>query len=82
LTPCPICRRGEKCSNREKCQGKLLWDLVPATFKVTGISGKGPGNEPLIWLWRSYIRPGKLVLDFEHVFKEPSTGNVEEGKTP
>ena len=63
---------------RKACQGKLLWDLAAATLKVTGMSGKVPGNEPLIWLRQSFIRPGKLVVDFEHVSKQPNIGNVEE----
>jgi len=36
---------------QKACQGKLLWDLALATLKVTGMSGKDPGNEPLISLW-------------------------------
>jgi len=63
---------------QKACQGKLLWDLALATLKVTGMSGKDPGNEPLISLWWGCIRPGKLIVDFEHVFKQPSFENVEE----
>jgi hypothetical protein len=85
LTPCPFCRKGKNVQTRVKaCQGKLIWDLAPATFKVTQRSDKDPGNELQIWPWQSCIRPRKLVVILNLFFKKLNIGNVEERrrKTP